>query len=96
MQTIVLDTAQANSAVGNFIQQVGAGGAEVRNADGRIIAYLLPPENIEAYLYAEAHREADVHKDRIRAASARRGGKTTEQMLALLNALPLKSTAPAQ
>jgi hypothetical protein len=43
METIVLGTDAVATSLGSYFQQVGPAGAEVRDAQGRLIGYLFPP-----------------------------------------------------
>jgi len=81
MQIFVLNEQTAQTAVESMVKQASGSGLEIRNADGKVIAYLLPPNNEEAWAYAEAGMEIDKHRDEIMAAMERRSGVTTTELL---------------
>jgi len=81
MQVFVLNEETARTAVESLLQQAAGNGLEIRNAEGNVIAYLLPPNNEEAWAYAEAGMEIDKHRDEIMAAMERRSGVTTTELL---------------
>lgn len=82
MQTFVLNPSSGQLPIGGLVDQLGATGFEVRNDAGELIAYVLPPTMKEALTYLEARRELETHAAEVRAAAARRGGRTLPEILA--------------
>ncbi len=81
LTTLVLSEQTASTSLKSVLEQAGTGGVEVRSADGKLIAFVLPPDNEEAWAYAEASIEIWRHRDEIVAALERRTGVTTEELL---------------
>src|SRR4051794_8805749 len=81
MQIFVLNEQTARTAVESLVKQAAGGGLEIRTAEGELVAYLLPPNNEEAWAYAEAGMDIDQHRDEIMAAMERRSGVTTPELL---------------
>ena len=81
MNTLVLDSETAKLSLEHLLKQLGKGGVEVRDAQGKIVAVVLGPTDHEAWTYAEANLDLNQHLDQVRQALARRGGITTAQLL---------------
>ena len=94
MQTFVLGDQTASMSIEGLIRQAAGGGVEVRDQAGQVVAYVLPPADRDAWLYAEARVYFNEHRTEIEAAGARRGGVTTQQLLAKANALGDQAPAP--
>ena len=82
MNTLILNTETANLTIGHLLKQVNAGGVEVRDAQGNIMAFVLSPTDREAWTYVEANLDLNHNLDQVRRALGRRGGITTSQLLA--------------
>jgi hypothetical protein len=82
MTTFELNAKTANLSIGHLLEQVQKGGLEVRDSQGKILAFVLSPTDQEALTYAEANIYLDAHKDQIQRALGRRGGITTSELLA--------------
>jgi hypothetical protein len=82
MNTLVLNSQTANLSIEHLLKQASAGGVEVRDAQGNIMAFVLSPTDREAWTYAEANIDLDQNLDQVRRALARRGGVTTAELLA--------------
>ena len=87
MQSFVLGDQTAAMSIEGLVQQAAVGGVEVRNQAGEVVAYVLPPNDRDAWLYAEARIDFEEHRAEIEAACARRGGVTTAELLAKAAAL---------
>jgi hypothetical protein len=87
MNTFVLTAETADSSVETLLKQAAAGGVEVRDLEGNVLAYVLSPEDREAWTYAEANLELNEHRDEVHRALARRGVVTTKQLLAKATAV---------
>jgi hypothetical protein len=81
MNSFVLGPDTANLTVGQFLSQASPGGLEVRNERGDVMAFVLSPADYEAFTYAEAERDFELHRAEVEAAMARRGGVTTAELL---------------
>ena len=86
MQTFVLSDQTALLPVGGLIEKAASGGLEVRNQDGAVVAYVLPPADHEAWLYAEARVYFEEHREEFAAARERHAGITTAELLAKASA----------
>jgi hypothetical protein len=82
MHTFILSDESASQPIGSLLEQATSGGIEIRNAEGRTIAFVLAPDDQEAWAYAEAAIDVAGHRDEIIAAMERRSGVTTEELLA--------------
>jgi hypothetical protein len=82
MNTLVLNSETANLSIEHLLKQAIAGGVEVRDAQGNIMAFVLSPTDREAWTYAQANMDLDQNLDQVRRALGRRGGVTTAQLLA--------------
>ena len=91
MQTFVLHPGSGQLSIGGLVDQLGTTGVEVRNDAGEVIAYVLPPAMKDALTYLEARRELEAHAEEVRAATARRGGRTMPEMLAELQRMESKA-----
>lgn len=80
MNTFVLNSETAHSSVESLVKQAGDGGVEVRDATGNVVAYVLTPDDREAWMYAEANLEVSQYRDQLLAASQRGGGVTTKEL----------------
>ena len=87
LQTFVLSEQTASLPLGPLFEQAAIGGVEVRNSEGKVVAYVLPAGDEETWLYAEARVYFEKHRTEIEAAGARRGGVTTAELLAKAAAL---------
>jgi hypothetical protein len=81
MNTLVLNADTANLSIEHLLKQATTGGVEVRDAQGRIMAFVLSPTDRDAWTYAEANIDLDQNLDKVRQALGRRGGATTAQLL---------------
>jgi hypothetical protein len=81
MNSFVLGPETANLTVGQFLSQASPGGLEVRNERGDVVAFVLSPADYEAFTYAEAERDFEIHRPEVEAAMTRRGGVTTAELL---------------
>jgi hypothetical protein len=80
MQTFVL-AEHAASVPATLFRDAASGGIEGLDDQGKVVAFVLPPHDREAWTYAEARMEVLNHRDEIRAAMQRRGGVTTKELL---------------
>jgi len=81
LQTFVLSAETASMPVEGLIKQAASGGVEVRDERGKLIAYVVSPEDREAMAYLDACQDFDKHREEIAAALQRRGGVTTKELL---------------
>ena len=81
MQTIILDAANAQIPLANLVTQASAGGVELRRENGELIGFVLPAHDRAAWAYAEACNDIDANTEQVRAAVARRGGISTQELL---------------
>ena len=101
METIVLGTEAARISIGDFVQQIGPDGVEIRDSEGRLMGVVLPPQHLLAattaiqyeWEFGKSPRILELGGD-IEAAMQRRGGKSTQQLLETLNAIPLPLCHP--
>jgi hypothetical protein len=82
LNTFVLSDQSAVFPIGPLLEQSMKGGTEIRDAEGKTIAFVLGADDLEAWTYAEAVVDIMQHQDEIRAAMDRRTGVTTEVLLA--------------
>jgi hypothetical protein len=88
METIVLGSDSTAVSISALLQQVGPAGAEVRDSEGRLVGYLFPPHLAAA---ETAFKEGWTFGSAQRTSGERPKGKTTQQLLAKLNEIPLPS-----
>ena len=81
LSTVTLGSDSAALPFGQVVEQAREAGIQVKDSTGRVVAFVLPPNNLAAWTEAEALREFEEHRDEIRAAMARRGGITTKELL---------------
>ncbi len=81
MNSIVLTPETANLSIAHLLSHVGNGGVELRNDKGEIVALVLSPADHDAWVYSEAQRDFDQHRNEIEQAMSRRGGVTTAELL---------------
>ena len=81
MNTIVLNAETSRLSIEHLLRQAEGGGVQVQDANGKIVALVMSPADQEALTYIEAIFELHRNKDKIRAASTRRGGITTAELL---------------
>ena len=81
MNTFILNAETSSLSIDYLLKQAEAGGVEVRDAQGKVLAIVLSPADLEAWTYAEAHLDLDQHKNVVQQAIGRRGGVTTSQLL---------------
>ena|SRR5205814_10217570 len=81
LKTVVLSEQTANLTVAEVLEQAAGGGLEIRSAEGKVVAFLLPPDNEEAWAYAEASIDIVRHRDEIMNAMDQRTGVTTKELL---------------
>lgn len=86
MQTFVLSDQTAATPVGGVIAQAAGGGLEIRNAEGKVVAYVLSPADEQAWAYAEARVYFENHRHEFAAAAKRKDGITTAELLTKLAA----------
>jgi hypothetical protein len=82
MNTFVLNDSTAHLSIAHLLKQVQGGAVEVRDAAGKVVALVLSPADHLAWSYAEANLDLDQHRNDVQQALSRRGGVTTEQLLA--------------
>ena len=82
MNNLVLSTETANLSIEHLLTQVNNGGVAVRDAAGKVLAFVLSPTDREAWTYAEAHLDLNQNIEQVRKALGRRGGITTAELLA--------------
>jgi hypothetical protein len=81
MNTLVLNAQTASLSIEHLLKQVDSGGVEVRDTQGKVVAFVLSPADHEAWTYAEAHLDLSNHPNEVHEALGRRGGVTTAQLL---------------
>lgn len=86
METIVLGTPDAEISIGALAQRLGPKGAEVRDAQGRVIAIVMPQSKIK---WPESFGKEVVMGRDPRLAKEGGRGITTQQLFEKLNAIPL-------
>ncbi len=91
MHTFVMSSQTADASIADILKQAATGGVEVRDVDGKVVAYVLSPTDREAWTYAEANLELDQNGDAVREALGRRGGVTTKELLGNAAAAQRKS-----
>lgn len=82
MTTFVLTSETASLSVAHLLQRADGGGVEIRDADGNVVAVVISPADEQALTYVEANLDLNEHMSEVRQSLARRGGVTTEQLLA--------------
>jgi hypothetical protein len=82
MNTLILNAENAALSIEHLLKQVGNGGIELRDVQGKIVAFILSPNDQEALTYAEANFYLKQNEGQVQQALARRGGVTTPQLLA--------------
>ena len=82
MTTFVLTSETANMSVAHLLQRANDGGVEIRDANGNVVAVVISPADEQALAYVEANLDLNEHLEEVRRSLARRGGVTTEQLLA--------------
>jgi hypothetical protein len=82
MTSIILDSETGKLPLSQLIQQLGTGGVEVRDAQGKVVAMILAPADKKALTYAEAMVDLSQNRNQVRAAVGRRDGITTSELLA--------------
>jgi hypothetical protein len=68
-------------SISSLLSEARKGGVEILNDDGKIVGYVLPPDDDEAWAYAEASMDIQQHRDEILTAMERRTGVTTRELL---------------
>lgn len=81
MNTFILNAETSSLSIHHLLKQVEAGGVEVQDAQGKVLAIVLTPADLDAWTYAEAHLDLDQHRNVVQQALVRRGGVTTSQLL---------------
>ena len=94
MQTFILSQQNADTPVESLIKQAAAGGVEVRNAAGKTVAYVIPADNPDARLYAEAREYFGKHRAEFDAVRGRRTGISTAELLTKAAASAAEAPAP--
>jgi hypothetical protein len=94
LQTFVLSEQTASLPLGPLFEQAASGGVEVRNGEGKVVAYVLPAGDEETWQYAEARVYFEKHRAEFEAARARRKGITTAELLAKAEAITNHVGAP--
>ncbi|MDX1948581.1 MAG: hypothetical protein SFU86_24555 [Pirellulaceae bacterium] len=94
MQTLVLSDQTAAISLGGLIEKSAGEGLEVRDQNGKVVAYLLSPDNRGAWLYAQARLDFEEHRQEIELALTRKGGISTAELLAKAVALGESATRP--
>lgn len=82
MTSIVLNSETAKLPLSQLLAQLGSGGVEVRDPQGKVVAMILAPADKEALTYAEAMADLTQNFEQVRAAVGRRDGITTSELLA--------------
>jgi hypothetical protein len=93
MQTIVLGDQTAAMTVGGLIEQAARGSLEIRDAAGKVVAYVLSPADEQAWAYAKARVYFENHREEFEAAAKRRDGITTSELLAKAAVIAGQSTS---
>jgi|GEM_PF-2579530 len=91
MNTIILNAETANLSIEQLLQQAKGGGVEVRDASGKVVAFVLSPADQEALTYVEANLDLNRNQQDVREALARRGGATTAELLEKADAASKKA-----
>jgi hypothetical protein len=81
MQTFLLTPQTENMSIRLLLNEAATKSLEVRDVDGKVVAYVLSPAEHEALIYADARRDIQEHRAEIDAARKRRGGVTTAELL---------------
>jgi len=81
MQTFVLNDQTATMPIQGLIQKASTGGLAVCDQQGKLLAYVVSPQDREAMAYLDAYRDYEAHRGEIEAALKRRGGVTTKELL---------------
>jgi hypothetical protein len=91
-QRFLLSEQTASLPVGPLLEQATSGrGVEVHDTKGNVVAYVLPANDADVWLYAEARVYFAQHREEIEAAGRRKGGVTTAELLAKAAALAEQS-----
>jgi hypothetical protein len=96
MNSLILNTETAKLSLEDLLGQLGNGGVEVKDFEGRVIAVIVGPIDKEALTYAEANIDIDRNIEQVRRALGRRGGITTSQLLAKAKAAAAALETPQQ
>jgi hypothetical protein len=81
LQDFELSEGTAATPIGGLIEQAERGGIQVRNSEGKVLAFIVQPDDEESLAYIDAYHDLQRHQDEIIAARSRRGGVTTQQLL---------------
>jgi len=81
MNTFILNAETANLSIEHLLKRANEGGVEVRDAQGNVLAFVLSPNDHEAWTYAEANFDITQNFGEVQQAIGRRGGITTSQLL---------------
>lgn len=81
MNTIILNAETANLSIEHLLKRASEGGVEVQDGNGKVLAFVLSPDDREALTYAEANFDINQNLDQVRSALGRRGGITTAELL---------------
>lgn len=81
MNTLILNAETANLSIGHLLKRASEGGVEVQDGNGKVLAFVLSPDDREALTYAEANFDINQNLDQVRGALARQGGITTAELL---------------
>ena len=92
MNTIVLDSETANLSIEHLLRQADKGGIELKDANGKVVAFILSPADQEALTYIEASLELNRNSQELHEALNRQGGVTTAQLLEKANAAATKAS----
>lgn len=81
MHTLIVNSETANLSIAHLLQQVQNGGLELQDAQGQVVAFVLPPSDRQAWTYAEAAIDLSEHPIEIKNAIGRTGGISTADLL---------------
>ena len=74
MNTFILNAETANLSIEHLLKRANEGGVEVRDAQGNVLAFVLSPNDHEAWTYAEANFDITQNFGEVQQAIGRRGG----------------------
>jgi hypothetical protein len=81
MHTLIVDSETANLSIAHLLKQAQNGGVELQDSQGQVVAFVLPPSDRQAWIYAEAAIDLSEHASEIKNALGRAGGVSTADLL---------------
>jgi len=81
MNTFILNAETSGLSIEHLLKQAEGGGVQVQDANGKVVAFVLPPADHEALTNLEAIFERYSSSDQLRDALKRSGGITTAELL---------------